>query len=413
MKNPAQFRWKSIQRETIAVQYGESDEQNDGEMGPGIDLVMSILAFVVMLLAILANEDRIQLAELRSALPAASVAPSTAAHLEADVIEVAARADLERQLDTIKSDLDSSQELASKLSHRNTELEEKTGALIVAELIQKNRIAELEVLLKNDDQEERLRAALSEQLATKEEELNEALSALTLAESETEQLLADATEKLARLEEENQSLNKEISDNEAEIAAAENLLNVQKNRIAITLNDEQELKIFEVGKSELTTLGRRKLYSLLPHLKHEVITKRSNVLRIAGYASPEYSSGGSDLGDLDRNLALSSERALTIAHELARLGISLRCIAIEAYGRSRSEIAKAMLRPNQDLEAFDEHYRPLSNAEKQRLEASFDKERRVEILTTYEEGGQCAPNWLALQVGRASAVAESQLSELP
>ena len=412
-------------------------EVNDVEMGPGMDLVVSILAFVILVLAILALERKVSNAST------AAEAPSAAAIEAPDPQEENLReiGQLTLLLSSTNEELKYAREGLVGVEEELVE-KDKANALLtdnLAEAQQRTSALERKLAQQSEIAAKSLMALEKEkadEIAQLGRELNKALELLTetnkKAEGQSLQLedfvsrIASAEDKQAKLadqlqqaREKNQKLSEttgaEVSSLNQQVQALQSLLDEARSqllenrrRIPVELSDSGDLRIFEAGKASLTTEGRRRLYQLMPELTRAIALGQPNVLRVAGHASPERMAKGIRQG-FDNNLQLSAERSLTIAYELASLGFSLRCISMEGHGRSRSPTLKGV-HADLGFENFDIEYEKQSRRTKQQFLQRVAPERRVEVLVTREREGQCSHALLVSGAQRASAEARSFLS---
>lgn len=412
-------------------------EVNDVEMGPGMDLVVSILAFVILVLAILALERKVSNAST------AAEAPSAAAIEAPDPQEENLReiGQLTLLLSSTNEELKYAREGLVGVEEELVE-KDKANALLtdnLAEAQQRTSALERKLAQQSEIAAKSLMALEKEkadEIAQLGRELNKALELLTetnkKAEGQSLQLedfvsrIASAEDKQAKLadqlqqaREKNQKLSEttgaEVSSLNQQVQALQSLLDEARSqllenrrRIPVELSDSGDLRIFEAGKASLTTEGRRRLYQLMPELTRAIALGQPNVLRVAGHASPERMAKGIRQG-FDNNLQLSAERSLTIAYELASLGFSLRCISMEGHGRARSPTLKGV-HADLGFENFDIEYEKQSRRTKQQFLQRVAPERRVEVLVTREREGQCSHALLVSGAQRASAEARSFLS---
>lgn len=412
-------------------------EVNDVEMGPGMDLVVSILAFVILVLAILALERKVSNASTAAEAPSAAAIEAPDSQ-EENLREIGR---LTLLLSSTHEELKYAREGLVGVEEELVE-KDKANALLtdnLAEAQQRTSALERKLAQQSEIAAESLMALEKEkadEIAQLGRELNKALELLTetnkKAEGQSLQLedfvsrIASAEDKQAKLadqlqqaREKNQKLSEttgaEVSSLNQQVQALQSLLDEARSqllenrrRIPVELSDSGDLRIFEAGKASLTTEGRRRLYQLMPELTRAIALGQPNVLRVAGHASPERMAKGIRQG-FDNNLQLSAERSLTIAYELASLGFSLRCISIEGHGRSRSPTLKGV-HADLGFENFDIEYEKQSRRTKQQFLQRVAPERRVEVLVTREREGQCSHALLVSGAQRASAEARSFLS---
>jgi outer membrane protein OmpA-like peptidoglycan-associated protein len=437
-----------------------------------MDLVISLLAFVVLVLAILALERKAstEMVSLKAITEVKDPIQEPAATKETSIPGLKAE---------IAALLARQEALETQIAQDATDAQSKEATIHASRLLR--YVAERDLLELRASQEEEIQAAVlsfskaneeqsesyaalqenNKTLKTDQETLeaqHEAtLSRLAISESRAGQLqdqiatlsgtiaslraqnaslsgevvaLADETDKprkeIDRLQQQLDATNREhedilaaknqeLSDMATQIAALQQQIEgpegqaqLQENRVPIKLNDSGDLKIFEPGKAVLTAAGRQKLYSLIPSMLTTINRSPTNVVRIAGHASPEPMEivEGSRL---DRNLLLSAERALVIAYELAALGVPIRCIAIESYGRGRSPTL-SNFPGDMALSVYDAQvYSGIPKAQRTEIISLWAKERRVEIMATLEENGQCSPAFLQRGMERAFVEANKAL----
>lgn len=415
--------------------YSDIETGDDGEMGPGMDLVISMLAFVVMLLAILAIERNLRskadpvpdpadiaepsgqigtelsdmTARLGAALSALDDATVERDEAQADAANLQATVEQRDQdVARLQAIIDATQtgndttigKLAGDLATTQEELQEKTAQ---AQALTQEGIALQEALVGSRaqtrsaqvdlrDAEAALVAAkeegglLGSQLVTATARIAQLVTEVdglngTIAQLTTDHALAMETQIAANLvlQEENERLQAALPDPDTP--------DVQNN-VPIVLSDTANLRIFEAGSAKLTAQGEDRLERIVQRILRAVRRDADvNTLRIAGYASPESYGGQAPYGNLDGNLRLSTDRALTIAHELGVLGVPLHCIVIEGLGRGRSVVGQQV---TDNLNQFDRRLSALPQSQQDALVQQFPGERRVEVLTTVEPDSQCS-----------------------
>lgn len=434
-------------------------EVNDVEMGPGMDLVVSILAFVILVLAILALERKMNNAE-SEALPAPpkiiqepdtrnkvpfeidklnALIASNSAKLEQASTALLLAEDKLKSFEALLAEKDKQlvqaiEELVEKdkansllmddltQTQKHTEaLKEQLGdqnAFSAASLADREKKNADEILRLGDELTNALAllAATNKKSQEKSLRLDEFVSKMTEVEDEKAQLsdqLRKARQQNQKLSKASgakvQSLSQQIQSLEGLLKEAEAQLRENRRRMRVELRDRGDLEIFDQGKATLTARGRVQLYGrLIPSLRSAVATGQPNVLRVAGHASPERMARGIRVG-FDNNLQLSAERSLTIAYELASLGVSLRCISVEGHGRSRSPALK-LVSPDLGLKEFDAHYDAQNAATKRQFLQRVAQERRVVVLVTREADGQCSPSLLKFGIENANVEARKRLN---
>lgn len=385
---------------------------SDVEMGPGMDLVISILAFVMLVLAVLALERKISNANSEAKPQSSEVTEKTDS-------QAANKREIERlnflvkaQNEEIKNANEEKIQAEEKLKNANTLLDINDR--------------DLKFYSKKISEKDGKNAVLTENLAIsrrRAEILEKKVKAVALTLSILRKEKAEAISLLAYQLRQANDKNKKITDDTDEkveslnqkIQSLQNLLNetnaqLQENsrRIPVELSDSGDLRIFESGKASLTAEGRSRFYRLIPELKRAIDSNQPNVLRVAGHASPERAVKRGRL-NFDNNLQLSAERSLTIAYELASLGVSLRCISIEGHGRSRSPTLKD-IHADFGLKGFDIAFAKQNDQLKQRFLRNVAGERRVEVLVTREKEGQCSHKLLTSGVNRADLEARNRLN---
>lgn len=431
---------------------------NDVEMGPGMDLVVSLLAFVILVLAILALEQKVGNAnsEANARLPTAIEKPDPEG---ANLQEIER---LTRILATTNRELEQARNkfigAGNELKRVEILLGEKDKQLIEAldELVEKDKanaflaenlthsqgsVEALEEKLgtqseaaattvakldkEKTDELTRLGSELNKALALLAEtnrksdgqtsQLDEFISQLTEVEDEKAQLVGQLTKEREENEQLSEtagakvdSLNQQVQTLQGLLDEARAQLIENRRRIPVELSDKGDLEIFEQGKATLTAAGRARLYQLLPKISLALTQGEPNVIRVAGHASPERMARGVRQG-FDNNLQLSAERSLTIAYELASLGVPLRCITTEGHGRSRSPTL-GRINGNLSLEGFDVEFEKQTEDFRRQFLQSVAGERRVEVLVTRESEGQCWHSLLKAGVLQAGTEARSRLS---
>lgn len=400
------------------MSYTNLNETADEEMGPGMDLVISLLAFVVLVLAVLAVDYRTELdpetisqtAQSEAALNASitslqSKLDSVTAARNAEVTKLKAiiaslneestsassaaeaqRAELAAKIEELKGQLNSAARSASWFRRQNSDLNEKIEYLTLR--IQTLEISEVEL-----EETKALLNTADTSLNTVSQERDQIAALLKLIKSEAFEFRGIIRD-----------LSAEVEDLKQKLALALFELNTQRNRISVTLNDERNLSIFKSNSDKLSGPGRIEFYKLVVNLARKSRQQKTNVIRVAGHASPESRAGPASYRNLDGNLELSSDRALTIAHELANLGIPMRCIVIEGYGRGRSKVASQRVPPSALLSDYNAEFKRLSRTDRYRDDI-FPRERKVDILATSEDQGQC--DYVKLRDAIDSAAAEA------
>lgn len=433
-------------------------EVDDVEMGPGMDLVVSILAFVILVLAILALERKASNASFAAETPSPTAVEETDSkgeklreierltsllsttneelkHAREGLISVeeelklakAALREKEKELVTFSGEFVEKDKANSLLTDDLAQAQKRTNTL-EGKLAQQSEAAAASIAIlekEKADEVARLGRELSKALALLAEtnkksegqflELEDLVSKIAAAEDKQ----ATIANQLQKAREENQKLSEatgaKVNSLSQQIQALQRLLDEARSqllenrrRIPVELSDSGDLRIFEAGKASLTTEGRIRLYQLIPELTRAIALGQPNVLRVAGHASPERMAKGIRQG-FDNNLQLSAERSLTIAYELTSLGFSLRCISIEGHGRSRSPTLKGV-HADFGFENFDIEFEKQRKSTKQQFLQRVARERRVEVLVTRESEGQCSHALLVSGAQRASTEARNKLS---
>lgn len=431
----------------------DNTDSADIEMGPGMDLVISLLAFVVVILTLLAIERKAEVAS--QALGSANIVSIPAEEYqefqssqdisEGRIVEVendlarsqaeanAARDDAraagiardlaQSEVDALRAEITASANAAIDLGKQSDFLSRREGELTkrldelgrslntaLASLAQKERAlnGQTERTNKLVEENELLAQKLAVKVLNKESASNAGQQSISEVDNLKRALERQQSENAALLEDANAQLSafdSRIAQLQQLLDAANEQLRLQERRIAVNLNDSSDLEVFEQGKANLTPRGRIEMYRLLPGLLNNMALQKTNVVRVAGHASPERMARGIRRG-FDNHLQLSAERALTIAYELASLGVPMRCIAIEGYGRSRSATLQNFLQGSLDLDSFDNIYSKVDSTQRLFWRRSFPKERRVEILATFEKDGQCS--YQLLLNGFRKAVTEAR-----
>ena len=442
------------------MQFVNQNDSGSVDIGPGMDLIVSILAFVLILVVVLAIEIRQVDTEMESSVSGELYSESQNQVRELTEI-LSGKNDeiksLQGQLTNRSPDVE---ELVSKLRRMEQDLnvahqiaaDKNARILSLEDLIETeirkeaddylNTIAKLELdiestLVANGKLEVAITKAnnnfrnVEQQLQSarfENENLQEVNADLQEKKIDMESVIRKANAKLneigrlletvqneklelqadnGKLNQQNIKLTKNYDDLQTEfIEILEKMNGLQarlKNemkRIAISLTDSRDLSFFQTGSSELTIQGRRQLYQLMPKLAEAIYQNDTNTIRIAGHASPEIFLRNRERDKQDLNLELSSQRALTVGYELSKLGIPQRCIAIEGFGRGRSESTKE-LSPTQTLEKFDEFLSILSGQQLERMKASFPRQRKVQIKVLSEGESQCGSELLSNSVQKA------------
>lgn len=444
----------------------DTHETVDVEMGPGMDLVISLLAFVVLILAILALERKVSAATVPPEVPPLElVDPIDPEALRGEISDLNGElARVRGEMSALHAEQEGTQnalnDARGALADAQGELAEARGRL--AEQSATNGALETEIGQAREEiddlkgqiaagtegareRQAQIEAETAAEIERLGAQLNEALELLAAANlesegvearlaGENEELLGKLFEERARAEiAEEQAgaaaINEEklkdqlglVEDEKKELLAvagqlqklldaANEALREKERRIEVELSDSSDLRIFEQGKATLTPAGREALYGrLVPSLFLAVTNGKPNVLRVAGHASPERMGRGLRAG-VDNNLQLSAERSLTIAYELASLGVPMRCIAVEGHGRARSPTLGKYLRSDVDLDRFDEAFARFTTEQKSDLAQQFPAERRVEVLVTTEKEGQCSSRLLSEGLLGANTEARRRLS---
>lgn len=203
-----------------------------------------------------------------------------------------------------------------------------------------------------------------------------------------------------------EELRGKLAESQSSLLAMERRLNEEK---LIQPGDILELhgevlSIFARNKAKLEPKDVPLLKNELYPLYLAVTDKRANIIRIHGHASPEPRRVGASQ-QLDHNMDLSVERSLAISHALHRLGIPYRCMVVEGYGRNQSPFLNSYLKMNaMSIEDWDRMYlrgydTSLSAEDRDKVRAKLEKlyqrDRRVNLVATYEPDALCTVDELA------------------
>ncbi len=138
---------------------------------------------------------------------------------------------------------------------------------------------------------------------------------------------------------------------------------------------------FEKNKATLTQQARDQLAARVGWFRSTLETGQYQQLQVVGHASADTARGTPAVRER-RNFVLSFERALAVADFLYQQRIPYECLAVTAWGRSRSEVLASWLRSGDSLRAWDDH----GQYERQEPAESLEGERRVEIWGLDETG---------------------------
>lgn len=268
------------------------DEHEQDELGPGSDLVLSLFAMCLLLLAI------------------AGVSYSMKKDSDAAVSDAQDVSLRELKLKSDKSE-SARTKLEMEFSKSTNEFREKSSQLT--------------------DEASKLRKKIEEAEKAK---LNAENDLKTISNQS-----AIDHESAGRLQTENDKL-------KAQLSAATNVGHTSK---VIELNELDDVVLFKSGETFLTEEGARDIYLKLRNfVRTSLPTFSANLLIIEGHASPEraerqWRSISPKAGD-DGNLDLSAERAVEVAHFLHWLGIPYECVSISGHGSNRTRLTQGELR---------------------------------------------------------------------
>lgn len=217
-----------------------------------------------------------------------------------------------------------------------------------------------------------------------------------------------AEQTAARLTEELRQVADQARRADEEVARLQNLL--ESSRIdskapppAVSLRTEGEgASLFTKGSSTLTDVGKSLLVSSLDTLRGTVIETGANHLEILGYSSPEPLPGKGD-----RNLDLSVDRAVAVAHHMAVMGIPYECMSVVGMGRSRSHVVfdsfKNLSEPMAKWDTFYMRAVEQRIPELPEIERQIRGERRVDISAVGDSESKCTHQRLRAALERIRA----------
>ena len=149
-----------------------------------------------------------------------------------------------------------------------------------------------------------------------------------------------------------------------------------------------EASYFNQGDAQLLPEGKRLLSLHIHDIKDKLKLGQANQIKIVGYASPEPRSFS--VGE-DRNLNLSADRAVAVAHHLNDLGISYDCMYIVGFGRGRSRILHDWLKKDdgRSIRSWD-RLKPYNKA---LIANRLKTERKVLIYAVFDKESECKCNF--------------------
>lgn len=329
----------------LGISYEEDD---DDSFGPGTDLVLSILAvFIVLVLA----GNQYYKEQIGTMQTEKSEIKEELSESENEI------AYLKKLVEVIRETLKEKEEEKNSLESIIVSLESEIKDLINA----------LEESNKKIDSNEMLEEVINK--------LNQRLSRLE--------------DKLVDRERENENLRKKVV-----LLTEEQMILKKRNKILYTIQESDSYRKFEKGKAELTTMAKKEIKNNLKVINQAFgkNNKEANQIDVVGYASAEpfLRVGGGYVKD--KNLNLSADRAISVAHYLASLGIPYECISTRGVGRSRSSVLQKWLRQDKrrTLQQWDSRWFG-GNKElmKKKYESKLNKERRIEIRAVYDKESSC------------------------
>ena len=332
----------------------------DAEMGPGMDLILSLLAVTILILASSILDQEQLSAQLKP--DAIHDGNMTTTDAESDVI------------DKLQVEIEALRNQSSNLATQRDDWRDAEKQSREQEEELRKQIVELRHAANGSEQEEALE---SSSIVRLEEEL----SASRRAESIMQQTVSELKHRLAL---------SEVRSSEAEPSENRVVKSNAATNNRVVLRDSSGLSVFEPGSATLTSRGRRSLELLLTHLSGKVAEVSATVISVAGHSSPEPFVPGRSEDKLDANLELSVRRAITIANQLRQWGFPEQCLMIEGFGRSRSStVADALDGKSLKLSYWDRQWQRSDEETKNVLSKEFPDQRRVEIIAFTDKASLC------------------------
>lgn len=187
------------------------------------------------------------------------------------------------------------------------------------------------------------------------------------------------------------------------------LVSIQNDEQTVegTIFDSGSVDIFEKNTSALTETGEHEVNKVIAEISEQLSDQNVNVIKLVGHASPD----SRPIADgVDGNFNLSASRSITVIHYLHSLGIPYRCMSVEAHSSNQSlqtALAKDLLGLSETqfkaalkgdmtvikpglLEAFEQ------------IEQDLGRDRRVEIIVSYETASRCGRLELLSAVQKAA-----------
>ena len=375
-------------------------EEDEDSFGPGTDLVLSIFAVLMILIALGVNHYSSELDELyterKNFILNINNLKDEKKSLEEDIVKNSIFIDkineLKINIDKLKIEKGLLKNENNKLKISNEEIIKKIEIIKVNNLTLRNESLELAALkdiveiLKKDN----------ETLKTSSEKLSRDFKVTSLAlESEKLDLLA-LKNRVIFLINDNKKLQesenrlilgyKEINNEKNEIEAKYVALQ-KKSKILFTIQEGRGYENFDPNKSVLKMSAKVEIRGSIRKILSSF--GQANQIEVIGYASAEpYLEKIS----IDKNLDLSAARAVSVAHYLTSLGVPYQCISARGVGRSRSQhLSSWLLANNRSLKDWDDLWRDdgIRPIMKSKHENKLSKERRIEIRAVYDEESKC------------------------
>jgi outer membrane protein OmpA-like peptidoglycan-associated protein len=345
----------------------EQHVQDSDELGPGSDLVISMFALAMLVVALIGS-GFVSQGEDTSAAKAVAALTAQISDLTAqrDAAQQARR-DTEAAAQSKVAQLSLLHTLQNDLAERNQHIAE-----MQRELSATKAGLQAEIAAHSTSGDAQRITALEMQL--RQQEVRAADMKLTLDLITTKASQAERDKHA--LEVDNSQLNAKVNTLEAQIEALKQA--AMPTNSFLTLRDSAGTSYFPNGSAEISRDGRQLLLNTLRQKADLVRSRQLNTIVIEGYTSPDPRRSPDGV---DTNEQLAFDRADAVAKILIDAGIPRRCVALMSYGRNRSELLYGPdgIKPygtERDAAEFDRDYR--SGA----LSLPDDKlaaERRIEI----------------------------------
>jgi flagellar motor protein MotB len=279
-------------------------------------------------------------------------------------------------------------------SRSNTDLSSNDSGLMTERdaALAGKRQAEMVAAAARDDLHAKDKVVAAQDLALKaiRNDLNERNARLVAARNRLE-VVEDTN---SRLEETNIRLGARVQELTAKLEA----IRRPENSI-LTLRDNAGSSFFPNGSAEISPDGRRMLLIAVKDKANLIRSGQFNTIVIEGYTSPDprWTTYG-----FDTNEELAFDRAATVERILVQAGVPRRCLALMSYGRNRSDLlygpsgAKPMGTESDTME-FDKAYH---GGRISLREDRLASERRIEVRALLDPQYKlCSPSELSQRLG--------------